>query len=118
MPRKIHKPTKQARRRFTPKVDLRKPRTWRKPAGKISAMDKLVAEFLSKGGRVNRVAPAPTYGINREFDKASRARRLAEAEYLKEEHRAERRTELAREFASVGDHQGAIDAASGMFDKD
>jgi hypothetical protein len=83
--------------------------------------DALIAEFLARGGAVKKIDA----GL-KALDLTDREWRLqtqmVKSDYLdrgddfERVQQAERRHEMAREFALVGDHQAAHEAAAGMFD--
>jgi len=81
-----------------------------------------IAAFLAKGGAIKKVATgAKALELtDHEWAKAVRqpGRLNAAQPNHDAEHAAERRHELAHDFAFVGDRQAAVDAASGAFDEE
>lgn len=83
----------------------------------------LIAEFLAKGGRVVQCEPGAKALTFTERDWYRQVRGLNGTDMPSEdqsmhaiEARAERRAELATDFARCGDTQAALEARAGHFD--
>jgi hypothetical protein len=77
----------------------------------------LLAQFFAKGGKVQKCAPGARTTTEYEMYRAVRGRLPRRAETLDAEYIAERRMEVAREAALLGDRQFAAEVAAGMHDK-
>lgn len=84
--------------------------------------DALIAEFLAKGGRINVCKPGEK-ALNmtdREWrlqTQKVKSDYLDRGDALEREEQAERRAELAADFARAGDREAAFEALSGDFDR-
>lgn len=81
--------------------------------------DALIAEFLAKGGRINVCKPGEK-ALNmtdREWRLQTQKPRSEAILSLLDEQQAERRAELAADFARAGDREAAFEALSGDFDR-
>lgn len=81
--------------------------------------DALIAEFLAKGGRINVCKPGEK-ALNmtdREWRLQTQKPRSEAILSLLDEQQAERRAELAADFARTGDREAAFEALSGDFDR-
>jgi hypothetical protein len=80
----------------------------------------LIAAFLAKGGKVAKI-DAGVQALNLSAGEWRRQTQLTKAERqgvtLDAEQQAERRHELACDFARVGDRQAAAEAAGGAYDR-
>ncbi len=84
----------------------------------------LIAEFLAKGGRVVQCQPGAKALSFTDRDWYRQVRGMNGTDLPSEdtsmhaiESRAERRAELACDFARSGDHQAALEAKAGHFDR-
>ena len=85
--------------------------------------DAAVAAFLAQGGKVRKVAPEASLGLtSRDWHKTVRGEMTSNTVGVLKgtadlrERIAETRVERAHDYAFVGDHEGAVFAASGGFD--
>ncbi|TDW20443.1 hypothetical protein EV128_12573 [Rhizobium azibense] len=84
--------------------------------------DALIAAFLAKGGAITKV-PEGEQALNLSPREWRLQTQMVKADYLDKgydaeaERRAERRAELAHDFAFVGDREAAYAARAGEFDR-